>query len=367
MRWLLVAQDGWGLGHVSRQLGLARELRRLCPSDEYLIVTYSEAAQVIAREGFASVKLPTSQPFVPADQLNIDPSLRIWLSSAIINTVMATYKPHAVVLDTFPIGLNGEFAALLRMQCLRFLVAREVINPPPHWEYQSSLKNFNALLAPYTEGEIDLNIPNSPKLHWVGPILIRGRRDLLPRAEARRRLGLPQQGRICLVSFGGGGDPAYGRLEQWIFQLAEKYPQWHFAFPMPPIHKGEREHINLGNASRFSYYPMAECYSAFDAAISTTGSSSYELGYMGVPSILIPSVSPQQIEDHFEKARRILGEHGGFVVRASDTPALEAAFAAMDDPARLTAMKEDRARLQLPNGAETGAALLMSHMQKLRH
>lgn len=365
MRWLFVAQDGWGLGHVSRQLGLARALRRLRPKDTFLVVTYSEAAQVIAREGFASIKLPTSQPFAPAEQLNIDPTLRIWLSGAVVNTVMATYQPQAVVLDTFPIGLSGELAAVLRMNCLRFLIAREVINPPPHWEYRESLRHFNALLAPYAEGEIELQIPRSDRLHFVGPILIRGRDDLLPRDEARRRLGLPQDRRVCLVSFGGGGDPACGPLEQWVLALAAKHPSWHFAFPAPPLQKQSPAPLTAANASRFTYYPMAECYGAFDTAISTTGSSAYELAFMGVPSILIPSVSPQQIEDHLQKARRVLGANGGFVVTAHDTAALEAAFAAMDDPGRLAAMKDDRARTRLPDGAANAARILVQHTAKI--
>lgn len=365
MRWLFVAQDGWGLGHVSRQLGLARELRRLRPRDEYLILTYSEAAHVIAREGFASVKLPSSQPYLPREQMNIDPSLRVWIYGGMVNGLMASYQPQAVVLDTFPIGLNGELAGMLRMQCARFLVAREVVNPPAHWEYVDSLKRFHALFAPYSKGEITIPVTNTNNLHWVGPILIRGREDLLPREEARRRLGLPQGRRICLLSFGGGGDTDYRRMEEWAAQLIEQFPDWHFALPNPPLQRDTATAPTAPNASRFSYYPLAECHSAFDAAVSTTGSSAYELAVTGVPSILVPSAIPWQIEDHLQKARRVVGEHGGFVVPTYDTAALQAAFAAMNDPARLAAMTADRAALKLENGARTAATLLVRYVDKI--
>lgn len=365
MRWLFVAQDGWGLGHVSRQLGLARELRRLRPRDEYLILTYSEAAHVIAREGFANVKLPSSQAFLPREQMNIDPSLRIWIAGGMVNSLMASYQPQAVVLDTFPIGLNGELASLLRMQCARFLVAREVVNPPPHWEYLDSLKHFHALLAPYSKDEIALPIANANHLHWVGPILIRGREDLLPREEARRRLGLPQGRRTCLMSFGGGGDTDYGRIEAWAAQLIEKFPDWHFALPNPPLQRTAPATSPAPNASRFSYYPLAECHSAFDVAVSTTGSSAYELAVTGIPAILLPSVIPWQIEDHLQKARRLVGDGGGFVVPAYDTAALLAAFSAVNDPARLAAMTAERAARKLENGARTGAELLVRYTDKL--
>lgn len=361
MRWLFVAQDGWGLGHVSRQLGLARELRRLRPDDEMLFLTYSDATHLIAAEGFASVKLPSPEWFKPADQRRIDDLLRLRVATAVAGATATAYQPDAVVIDTFPIGNRGEFAILQRVPCVRFLITREVKDPLPQWQYHESLPRFTALIAPYAENEIALQAPEGTPLHWVGPIMVRSRDDLLGREEARRRLGLPQDGRVCLVSFGGGGNPIYARLEAWVRQLAAQHPTWCFAYATPPLLNGVAAQASAGNSRRFAYYPMAECCRAFDAAISTVGSSAYELASMSVPAILVTDVSPQKDEDFVGKARRLLGANGGFVVRGFDTPALEAAFAAMDDPARLGAMTADRAALKLPNGARAAAALLAGY------
>ena len=41
---------------------------------------------------------------------------------------------------------------------------------------------------------------------WTGPILIRDRSESLSREDARRQLGLPVEGTIVYVTFGGGGD-----------------------------------------------------------------------------------------------------------------------------------------------------------------
>lgn len=365
MRWLFVAQDGWGLGHVSRQLGLARQLRRLRPGDEFLFLTYSDATHLIAAEGFASVKLPSPEWFKPTDQRHIDDLQRLKVSIAVVNATATTYQPEAVVIDTFPVGNRGEFAILHQLPCLRFLVAREVRDPLPQWKYHESLPRFAALLAPYAEGEVQFTVPQGTQVHWVGPILVRSRADLLSRADARRRLGLPQDRRICLVSFGGGGNPTYGRLDAWASQLAHSYPDWHFAFATPPLLHGAESDLGLTNAGRFTYYPMAECYQAFDAAISAVGSSAYELAYLGVPAILVPGASLQQDEDFFVKAQRLVGERGGFVVRAFDTAALSAAFAVMNDPAKLGAMTADRAAPKLENGAEAAAALLARYTDKI--
>ncbi|MGD1877507.1 MAG: hypothetical protein ACFB13_08405 [Kiloniellaceae bacterium] len=367
MRWLLIAQDGWGLGHVSRQLGLARELRRLCPGDEFLFLTYSDATHLIAREKFASVKLPSPEWFKPAGEHNIDDLRRLWVSTSVVNACATTYQPHAVVIDSFPVGNRGEFSIFQRLPCLRFLIAREIKNPLPQWEYHESLPRFHALLAPYEKGEMTLDVAARNSLHWVGPILVRARSDLLPQGEARRRLGLPHDRQVCLVSFGGGGNPAYARLEEWVLLLAAKYPLWHFAFATPPLLQSVQTDFTNSNISRFEYYPMAECFAAFDAAISTVGSSAYELAYMGIPAILVPDVSPQKDEDFFAKARRTLGDRGGFVVPAYDTLALDTAFANFDDPAQLAAMKEDRVRTELPNGAVAAAELLVRYTASVRN
>jgi len=365
MRWLLIAQDGWGLGHVSRQLGLARELRRLRPADTFLFLTYSDATHLIAREGFASVKLPSPEWFKDADQRSMDDIERLLVATAVTNACATTYRPQAVVIDSFPVGNRGEFSIFQRLPCLRFLIAREIRNPLPQWEYRESLPRFHALLAPYAEHEIDLNLPKGPPLHWVGPILIRGRDGLLPGHEARKRLGLPPEGRVCLVSFGGGGNPAYARLEDWTLQLAARYPDWHFAFATPPLLQNFTSDFGLNNVSRFDYYPMSECLSAFDGAISTTGSTAYELAQMAVPAILITDVSPQNDEDFVAKAKRTLGQNGGFVVRAYDTPALDAAFAQFDAPEQLAAMRQGRLATEPRNGAAKAAELLARYTQRV--
>lgn len=365
MRMLLVAQDSWGLGHVARQLGLARELRRRNPEAELLFLTYSDATQLIATEGFPSIKLPYLLSM--RDGAQSEEASQRWfrMISAVVHGLVTGYQPTTIIVDTFPIGLFGELQALLDLSCPKFLIAREVRNAPEHWQYEQSLPRFDALFAPYAEGEVELPFQEHAATHWVGPVLIRTRKDLLPRIEARRRLGLPPEGRCCYVSFGGGGNEFHAKLEDWVFQLVGQFPDWRFVFAAPPLLKGPRLRLEGSNAERISYFPMAECFAAFDAAISMTGSSAYELAHMGVPSILVPSVSPHQIEDHRAKAERILGENGGFVVPAYDTAALAAAFSVMNDPVKLEAMKRDRESLNLRNGAETAAEIITRMTQEI--
>jgi hypothetical protein len=54
------------------------------------------------------------------------------------------------------------------------------------------------------------------------------------------------------------------------------------------------------------------------------------------------------------------------VVKAFDQAGLATAFAAMNDPARLAAMTEDRATQTLPNGAVNAAAAMLRHLRPPR-
>ena len=234
LRWLLVAQNGWGLGHVSLQLGIAREIRRRRENDDVLILTYSEASHLISREGIACLKMPSMGQFRDAGRRALSPESQYWLVKAMVHGCVTAYRPHAVVLDTFPMGVAGQFAELLSAPAFRFLVTRENrrLSEPSQ---QMALRRFNLVLAGLDKGETDVPVPSGTRLEWVGQIMVRTREDALERSAARERLGLPTVGRICLVSLGGGGNPRYKEMETWVMTLARRYPEWIFAVATPPL------------------------------------------------------------------------------------------------------------------------------------
>ena len=358
MRWLLFAPDGWGLGHVSRQIGLAREIRRRQPDHEFLFLTYSDATHLISREGFPSLKIPDVDRLKQPDDRIISDENQLRIAHPVINACAAGYRPHAIIIDTYPRGPYGELWALLVYPAFRFFVAEDHkrFRQP---NFQEALAQFHIVLVPYQEGEVNLPIPRGPKTEWVGPILVRSREDALPRAEARSRLGLPVDGRVCLVTFGGGGNPTYAEVEAWAVELAPAYPHWTFALAGPPFLSDVVHYPGLTNVTRFHYYPMAECFDAFDAAVATTGSSVYELAHFGVPSILVPHSGAVTDEDYEAKARRMADATGGQVVKGGDTDALVKAFSAFDDSARSAAAAAKPAPAGFPNGARRGADVLL--------
>ena len=73
-RILFCCINGVGLGHVTRVLAIARQVRRLAPDSELLVLTSSENAGILWNEGIASIKVPSYQAWerdrrLPAPQL----------------------------------------------------------------------------------------------------------------------------------------------------------------------------------------------------------------------------------------------------------------------------------------------------------
>jgi predicted glycosyltransferase len=85
-RILLYCMNGTGLGHVIRILAVSRQLRKLAPDTDILVLTSSENSGILLQEKIVSVKI-TSQETVA---LNQNLPIR-HLASALTAQVFATF------------------------------------------------------------------------------------------------------------------------------------------------------------------------------------------------------------------------------------------------------------------------------------
>lgn len=180
----------------------------------------------------------------------------------------------------------------------------------------------------------------------------------VPRAEARRRLGLPAEGPVLLVFGGSQGArslndlavEAFGRSGPAVLHLA-----------------GERDYGRLASrVSRPGYRLLAftdefgAAVSAADLALARSGGSVYELAAAGTPAILVPY--PHATADHQRKNAAYFERLGGAVVVPEDelerVPELVQSLLA--DPARLRAMSEAMRAAARPDAAEEIAEELIA-------
>ena len=156
-RLLFYAVNGLGLGHVTRLLAIARAVRRQCPDAQILFMTASEADDVIYKEGFAALK-------VPSKNMRAAAGLRFPTYAKLVQTVtwnaVAAFSPAALVVDTFPAGGLHELLPLLRWEMRRVFVYR-VQQPEKARDpfFQNTLGLYDLALIPHTEGTEEMPLP----------------------------------------------------------------------------------------------------------------------------------------------------------------------------------------------------------------
>jgi len=312
-RLLFYAVNGLGLGHATRLLAIARQVRALSPDAEIVFLTSSEAESVLYREGFAAFKVPSRGLRGPA-RLRSSTYARM-LQTVAIN-LLASFHPHVLVVDTFPAGAIQELLPVLRWDSRKVFVYRvqrpEAARAPA---LQDALRFYDLAVTPHAEGEVDAPVPDGLERVWAGPILIRERSEALPRAEAREALGLPPEGAVVYVTFGGGGDPEIDRaLDATVDALAPTGV--HLAVACAPLQR--RRFARRDGVTPVEHYPMAEMMAAYDAAVSACGyNSAMELLHHGVPAAFV--AFPRQVDDQEQRARWI-ESHGAGARLASLAP-----------------------------------------------
>lgn len=352
-RILFYAVNGLGLGHVTRLLAIGRKVRDLAPEAEIVYFTSSEAEDVIFREGFAAFKVPSK---TLRSRTQLRPSTYARMLQTVTLNLMASFHPHVLVVDTFPAGTLQELLPVLRWDSRKVFVFRvqrpEVASSPL---VQNTLGLYDLVIVPHTPGEVNAPVPEDVRSEWTGPILIRDRRDAVERSEARARLGLPSDGAVIYVSFGGGGDVAMdSALELTVESLGSCGA--HLAVAQAPLYRGSAP--RRSGTTTVQYYPMAELYAAFDGAISAAGyNSTMELMHHGVPTALVPF--PRQVDDQHARALALADAGCAICVDPLEGDGLRQAVERLLDRAAAAGMA-DAARMQAPhNGADRAAEAIV--------
>jgi UDP-N-acetylglucosamine--N-acetylmuramyl-(pentapeptide) pyrophosphoryl-undecaprenol N-acetylglucosamine transferase len=232
------------------------------------------------------------------------------------------------------------------------LAAATMRIPTALTEADAHLGLANRLAAPFAERvflSYELDGRGPPKYLVVGrPIPERSRP--LPRAEGRRRLGLPPDGKILGVFGARAGAKS---LNEFAVET------WGESGPVVLHISGERDHDELRpRVGRADYHllPTVEDFgaalSAVDLAMSRSGGTVWELAAAGLPAVLVPY--PHATADHQTKNARHFERGGGAVVvpepRLSEAAAIVESLLA--DDARLQVMGDAMRALAKEDAAD---------------
>lgn len=353
-RILFYAINGLGLGHVTRLLAIARRVRARSPEAEIVFLTSSEAESVIFREGFAAFKVPSK---TLRAQAHIRPATYARMVQTVALNLLASFHPHVLVVDTFPGGAMQELLPVLRWDSRKVFVFRaqrpEAARSPV---VQGPLNLYDLAVIPHHEGEEDAPLPDGLDAVWTGPIMVREAHEAHARGEARGILALPVDGPVVYVTFGGGGD---GEMDQSLGAAVEALSgsgMAHVAVPAAPLYRGAlARRAGVTVADR---YPMADCFAAFDCAISAAGyNSAMELLHHGVPTAFMPF--PRQVDDQETRAERIAAAGAGLRLTNLETPTICAAVKRLLDPVFAAEMVTAARRMAPGGGAERAADAIL--------
>lgn len=359
------AVNGAGLGHLTRVLAVLRWMRRIAKCagtrlDAYVLTT-SEASDLALREGFAAFKLP-SKTAVRDAEIPKEDYLRlarqwIWHSVGLL-------KPDILLVDTFPGGTFGELAPVLDVPAKKVFIHRAVKADFARLDgYRTFLPQYDRIISIEEPGAEPTGLYEG--FEWrartVGPILLRGRDELHPRAEARRRLGIPDDAFAVWVGAGGGGDfTAEKSLRSIANYFAEK-ENVHLVIGAGPLYRGEPLR---GPRVTWHTEPLAALdFPGLDAAISAAGFNSfYELLNAGIPSAFF--AQEKIADDQFRRIQAAVDAGAALYVTADSAgdfsnDALDFAFRRLTDETSRTALSEAAAKFVPTNFAREAARLAL--------
>lgn len=353
LRVVFYAVNGTGVGHLVRLLSIARWMRRyaavLDTPLEAWFLTSSEADAIVFAEGFAAFKIPSKT--IVADA-RLDRRAYLALAKQFVWHTLGLLRPDLLVVDTFPRGSFGELLSALDL-CRHTVfvhrpVRREVAERP---DFQAMLPLYDAIVVPEHEAELYLPASVRDRVTMVGPVLSRERCEMLPREEARARLGVGDR-RCVYVSAGGGGDRgAEAHLHEVVGALRSD-PDLALVVGSGPLYRGRPVPgaTTLPGAA-------AESMAAFDAAVCAAGYNTFgELMFAGVPTAFLPQ--EKMADDQAARAERAVAAGAARILRPGDD--VRAAVAAL----LATPGAREAARAVVPENCARAAAaeiLRVSH------
>ena len=349
-RVIFMSSNGVGMGHMTRQLAIARRLNR---SIEPIFLTLSQAARHIESFGYPVEYIP-SHGYLDCDVDLWNRHLRYDLAHR-----LDFYEPSVMVFDgNAPYG--GMMRALEARPGITTVWCRRAMWRPGAGSFQISREEgFDVVLEPgELAGELDRGLTRDlrGRTFAVDPIRLFDQADMLDRSTARDELGLPRDKRIVLLQLGSGNNFDHGRMLGAILSWLTEQPDLEIVWLDWTIATNK---INLPeNVRRLDVYPIVRHLHAFDTVISAAGYNAYhELLLSGVPTVFVPNEGPMMDD---QLGRSIYAQlHGlGECLRRHEIYRVETVLQHIHQPDVQISIRQKCAAIDDRNGALDAAHLI---------
>lgn len=350
---LLLTSNGTGMGHLTRQLAVARAAP---DSDNVTVMSLSVGAPVLVSEGIDIEYCPSyDRGWIPST------SWHAYLRDRIV--ALVDERDIDVVMFDGVAPYPGVLRARQRLPHVGFAwMRRGMWRPDTNVAQLAKSIVFDIVIEP---GDVAGSADRGPTAARgdavrVPPVSLIEVIDRPGRVDAARSLGIDPDRPALLLTLGSGmlGDVATpGRL---VTEFMSRHPDWQVCVTRPraasntvPVRSDVRELVGV--------YPLARYLAAFDGAVSAAGYNAvHELVPAGLPTLFVPNALTKT-DDQVERSRWLAANGLALTARSDDHEALGGAMQELLDESTRAGIKASIDRLdrdQLVGGAAATASEL---------
>ncbi|MEZ5932623.1 MAG: glycosyltransferase [Alphaproteobacteria bacterium] len=346
-RALFFSTNGVGMGHLTRQLAIAR---RLPASIEPVFLSMSQACGQVEKFGFPVEYTPYHAYY--------DGHVDHWNAhlTHLLHEMIAFYDPAVLMFDG-----NYPFRALInarRQHPERAFVwcRRGLWQPGQNAAALDRAALFDLVIEPLDLATVFDRGPTKSeqgKVRCIPPIRLLEPEELDDRETAAAALGLDADKPAVLLQLGSRNNYELAPLVDRLLPALRAVDGLQIATMQWLI--SEQDHGWPDDVQVLSGYPMARHIAAFDFSIATPGYNSFhELVAYGVPTVFIPNEHPS-MDDHVARAHFAERQGFGFGLRRSEVYKIAPVIEAIGQPGVRARMRAAARRHATPNGAGLAA------------
>lgn len=315
LRVALYSHDSVGLGHTRRNLAIAHALSRSLPGTTgrrvsgLLITGERTATSYPAPDGWDWVVMPgihkRNGRYAPRT-LNVGMDRLMDVRSSVVDGVLQSFRPHIVVVDRHPFGVDGELAAPLanlrrdNPGCRVVLGLREVLDDPRTASEEWASIGVDRVADTFDEVWVygDAGV-HDPVAEGEVPRALAGRVRYTGYLSAGRHCAEPADAmaRPYLLTMAGGGSDGYGvTAAAAAAAVPEGYR--HLVVTGPQMPKALREKVVAAAAPGtrvLASVPDGLSYIRSAAAVVVMGGYNTVCEVLGspTPALVVPRVAPR--------------------------------------------------------------------------
>lgn len=337
---VLFPTNGVGFGHFTRMYALAKRWKKHSPSTEVVFFTTMPTLHLLYNEGFPTYHLAGRKK-------HKDMSSSEWnaMVEEQLSLVFAHHRPSMFMFDgAYP--YRGMLNAVRGLKSMKKVWMRRGMFKKGSNIPVDSIEHFDLIVRP------EDSIPTQPsEIHHtvptitVSPIVLLDEDELMPRDDARKRLGLPLDGKVIYVQLGAG---RINDINSEIRLTVEALlAQEKVVVVLGESMLGDRLAVDLPGVILLRDYPNSVYFNAFDACVQAGGYNSYhEVRKFGLPTVFYPNLSTG-MDNQLARCFQAEKEGWGHVVENRTKPNILAAMKHLVEQPRRSLSNETNGATEL--------------------